>query len=66
MDLHIVRSAVKKTLKSRRLTQVQFAQKHDLSYSWLNKFLREEADNPCIDSLARLQKALDREAGEAH
>ena len=66
MDLHIVRSAVKDTLKSRRLTQYAFARKHDLSYSWLNKFLREEADNPCADSLTRLQKALENEAAEAH
>jgi len=62
MDLHNVRSAVRNTLKTRRLTQEAFARRHDLSSSWLNKFLREECDNPRFRSLERLQKAIDAEA----
>lgn len=62
MDLHNVRTAVRNTLKTRRLTQEAFARRYNLSSSWLNKFLREECDNPRYRSLERLEKALEKEA----
>lgn len=62
MDLHNVRAAVRNTLKERRLTQEAFARRNNLSSSWLNKFLREECDNPRFRSLERLQKAIETEA----
>lgn len=66
MDLHNVRAAVRTTLKTRRLTQEAFARKHNLSSSWLNKFLREECDNPRFRSLERLQKAIESEGASEH
>jgi transcriptional regulator with XRE-family HTH domain len=62
MDLHNVRAAVRNTLETRHLTQEAFARRNNLSSSWLNKFLREECDNPRFRSLERLQKAIEREA----
>lgn len=62
MDLTYVRGRIAKTLASRHLTQEAFARKHDLSSSWLNKFLRGEVTNPQLKSLERVQKALDDEA----
>lgn len=64
MDLHNVRTAVRNTLKARRLTQEAFARRYNLSSSWLNKFLREECDNPRYRSLQRLEKAIETESGE--
>lgn len=61
MEIHIVRADLKRTLASRRLTQEAFARKHDLSSSWLNKFLRGEVDNPQLRSLLRVQEAIDAE-----
>jgi len=58
MDLHNVRGQLKKTLKERKLTQEAFARKHDLSSSWLNKFLRAEVTDPRLSSLERLQQAI--------
>lgn len=62
MDLHNVRAAVRNTLKERGLTQDAFARRHDLSSSWLNKFLRGESDNPRWRSLHRLEKAIEAES----
>jgi transcriptional regulator with XRE-family HTH domain len=62
MDLYTVRDQLKKTLRERRMTQEAFARKHDLSSSWLNKFLREEVTDPRLSSLERLQRAIDAEA----
>jgi transcriptional regulator with XRE-family HTH domain len=66
MDLHNVRAAVRNTLETRRLTQEAFARRNNLSSSWLNKFLREECDNPRFRSLQRLQKAIEREAEQGN
>ena len=66
MDLHNVRTAVRSALKEGNMTQEAFARKHNLSYSWLNKFLREESDNPRFRSLERLEKAIEREAGQGN
>jgi transcriptional regulator with XRE-family HTH domain len=61
MDLQNVRDSVEKTLAKRRLSQVEFAEKHSLSHSWLNKFLRGELDNPRFKSLERLTAAVEAE-----
>lgn len=61
MELHIVRGQLAETLTSRQMTQDAFARKHDLSYSWLNKFLLGKVKNPRWHSLQRIQKALDAE-----
>lgn len=62
MDLHNVRAAVRHTLKTRHLTQEAFARRNNLSSSWLNKFLRQECDNPRFRSLERLEKAIKSES----
>jgi transcriptional regulator with XRE-family HTH domain len=61
MDLNIVRSRLEKTLAAHNLTQDAFARRHDLSSSWLNKFMCGHITNPQLKSLERLQKALDAE-----
>lgn len=62
MELHNVRADLRKTLTKRRLTQEAFARKHDLSSSWLNKFLLGKVENPQFRSLERVQKAIEAEA----
>lgn len=62
MDLHNVRGQLKKTLRDRRMTQEAFARKHDLSSSWLNKFIRAQVPDPRVSSIQRLQDALEQEA----
>lgn len=62
MELHIVRGQLAKTLTSRRMTQQAFARKHDLSSSWLNKFLLGKVKNPTFRSLQRIEQALNAEA----
>lgn len=54
----VVRTKLREALKARELTQDAFARRHDLSTSWLNKFLRGEIDNPRVNSLDRLEKAI--------
>lgn len=61
MDLHKLRDEVRGTLERRGLTQEAFARKHDLSSSWLNKFLRSQVDDPRYSSLVRLQNAVTAE-----
>lgn len=65
MDLTEVRGRAAKTLRTRRMTQEAFARKHNLSSSWFNKFLRGCVTNPRINSLERVQRALEAEA-KAH
>jgi transcriptional regulator with XRE-family HTH domain len=62
MDLIAVRTQAARTLKNRRMTQEAFARKHNLSSSWFNKFLRGCVTNPRINSLERVQRALENEA----
>jgi predicted transcriptional regulator len=56
-----VRGKLRGALKSKELTQDGFARKHDIGTSWLNKFLRGEIDNPRVNSLDRLEKAIELE-----
>lgn len=61
MNLTYVRTQLGKTLAARGLTQEAFARKHDLSSSWLNKFLLGKVKNPQFRSIERIQKAIDDE-----
>jgi transcriptional regulator with XRE-family HTH domain len=63
MNLPVVRERLKSMLQDRNLTQEAFARRHDISLSWLNKFIRGHLDNPRYRSLERLEQALDGEAG---
>lgn len=49
-------------LKNRDLTREAFARKYNLSSSWLYKFAQGNAKNPRIQSLERLEKAIEKEA----
>jgi transcriptional regulator with XRE-family HTH domain len=61
MNLHNVRKELADTLRGSGLTQYEFATKHGLSYSWVNKFLNEAASNPRNNSLEALQAAIAKE-----
>lgn len=61
MDLHSVRSNVKAVLAKHGVSQDEFARRHGLSSSWLNKFLRAELNNPRYLSLKRLEDAVSAE-----
>ena len=63
MDLHIVRESLHKTLKSRRLSLKEFADKHEIGSSWLYKFGAGKLTNPRLNTLERLQKAIEFESG---
>lgn len=64
MNLHNVKKELLEVLKARGLSQVEFAQIHGLSYSWINKFLNDVADNPRLNSLNDLQAAIEKERGQ--
>lgn len=64
MNLHNVRKDLADTLRRTGLTQYEFAVKHDLSYSWINKFLNEKAANPRLNHLLELTAAIKRETGK--
>lgn len=63
MNLHNVQKELREVLQARGLSQVEFAQIHGLSYSWINKFLSGVADNPRLNSLNDLQAAIEKERG---
>lgn len=65
MNLHEIRKDLEQVLKRRGLSQVEFAERHGLSYSWINKFLNAHADNPTINSLSDLQLAINKERVDA-
>lgn len=65
MNLHNVRKDLDYVLRARGLSQVEFAKIHGLSYSWINKFLNEKADNPRLNTLNALQSAIDKERLQA-
>lgn len=64
MNLHNVQKELREVLKDRGLSQVEFAKIHGLSYSWINKFLNDIADNPRLNSLNDLQAAIQKERGQ--
>ncbi len=65
MNLQTIREELDEVLARRRLSQVEFAEIHGLSYSWINKFLNGKADNPTVNSLNELQAAIDKERAAA-
>lgn len=58
-----VRKDCEKVLAEHRLSQQEFAEKHGLSYSWLNKVLNGELEdlNPRVKSVDRLRDAITAE-----
>lgn len=65
MNLQVIKQDLEQVLKRRGLSQVEFAELHGLSYSWINKFLNGHADNPTINSLVDLQAAIEKERSVA-
>lgn len=63
MTLQSVQKRLRDVLESRQMTQYDFARKHDLSYSWVNKLCNGHVTNPEMKSLDRLVDALDAETG---
>jgi hypothetical protein len=61
MNLHNVRKDLTDTLRQTGQSQYDFAVKHNLSYSWINKFLNEVADNPRMNSITALEEAIQAE-----
>jgi len=64
MNLQSLKQDLEAVLKQRELSQVEFADRHGLSYSWINKFLNDVADNPRLNSLNDLQAAIEKERGQ--
>lgn len=65
MNLHSVRQDLVNVLRQRDLSQFEFAEKHGLSYSWINKFLNNVAKNPRFNTLNDLQAAIEKERAQA-
>lgn len=63
MNLQSLKQDLEAVLKQRELSQIEFADKHGLSYSWINKFLNDVADNPRLNTLNELQAAIEKERG---
>lgn len=65
MSLHTivdrVRSDCLKVLSQRGLTQQEFADRHDLSHSWLNKFLKAKETDYRVGSVESLRVAVQQE-----
>jgi transcriptional regulator with XRE-family HTH domain len=58
MNLNSVKNDLRWVLETHGLSQVKFAKIHGLSYSWINKFLNDVADNPRLNTLIDLQNAI--------
>lgn len=61
MELNTVRQKLKGVLEATGLNQIEFATRHGLSYSWINKFLNEKANNPRFHQLQDLERAITKE-----
>jgi transcriptional regulator with XRE-family HTH domain len=61
MNLQTLRQDLESVLKQRELSQIEFAERHGLSYSWINKLLNGVADNPRLNSINDLQAAIAKE-----
>jgi predicted transcriptional regulator len=66
MDLHIVRESFHKVLKNSDLTVQEFSRKHAVPLWWLYRFHQGKVINPRLNSLERLQKAIEMEAECEH
>lgn len=56
-----VRSDCLKVLSARHLTQQAFADRHDISHSWLNKFLKAKETDYRVGSVEHLRVAVQKE-----
>ncbi len=65
MDLHNVRESFHNVLKDRNLTVEEFSRKHDVPIWWLYRFRQGKVTNPRVNSLERLQKAIETESQAA-
>lgn len=65
MKLDTVKQDLIKVLKASELSQIEFADKYGLSYSWINKFLNDVADNPRLNTLNELIAAIEKEQAAA-
>lgn len=61
MNIQTTRKDLADLLRTTGLSQYEFAAKHRLSYSSVNKFLKGKSQNPRINSLIALQTAIDSE-----
>jgi transcriptional regulator with XRE-family HTH domain len=61
MNLQTIKQDLAAVLKQSELSQIEFADKYGLSYSWINKFLNDVADNPRLNTLNDLQAAIEKE-----
>lgn len=61
MNLQSIKQDLEAVLKQGELSQIEFADKYGLSYSWINKFLNDVADNPRLNTLNDLQEAIEKE-----
>jgi predicted transcriptional regulator len=66
MDLHNVRESFYNVLKNRNLTVEEFSRKHDVPIWWLYRFRQGKVTNPRLNSLERLRKAIETEAGASN
>jgi transcriptional regulator with XRE-family HTH domain len=64
MNLQSLKQDLEAVLKQRELSQIEFATRHGLSYSWINKLLNDVADNPRLNSINDLQAAIEKERGQ--
>lgn len=68
MSLQILVAKVRKdcldVLSTRRLSQQDFAERYELSYSWLNKFLNEKETDYRVGSVEQLRLAVQKAARE--
>lgn len=59
-----VREDCRNVLATRRLSQQEFADRYDLSYSWLNKFLQEKGTDYRVGSVEQLRVAVQKATRE--
>ena len=58
MDIHNLRQKVAGALEMSGMSQVAFAETHQLCYSTLNKFLRGHLSNPRLSTLNRYERVI--------
>lgn len=63
MDLHNARESFLNVLKDRKLTVEEFSRKHQVPIWWLYRLRQGKVTNPHVNSLERLQKAIESESG---
>jgi predicted transcriptional regulator len=61
MDLHNVRESFHNVLIDRNLTVEEFSRRHHVPIWWLYRFKQGKVTNPRLNSLERLQTAIETE-----